>query len=148
MKTLWQNIGIVAFWALLPALHIYLRIGRRTRVAVTHDKHLLVVKPWLGNGKWSLPGGGVHRSENPTQAVKRELFEETGVKADKLRLVQALRYRQSGLRFDYDLFLYKQYEHVSIRKQAWELVEAAWRPIDELSSKNSNHDVVSAKQWL
>ena len=148
MKTLWQKIGIVAFWALLPALHIYLRIGRRTRVAVTHDKHLLVVKPWLGNGKWSLPGGGVHRSENPTQAVKRELFEETGVKADKLQLVQTLRYRQSGLRFDYDLFLHKQYEHASIRKQAWELVEAAWRPIDELSSKNSNHDVVSAKQWL
>ena len=82
------------------------------------------------------------------QAVKRELFEETGVKADKLQLVQTLRYQQSGLRFGYDLFLYKQHEHVSIRKQAGEIVEAAWRPIDELSSKNSNHDVVSAKQWL
>lgn len=148
MKKLWQKSGIVAYWILLPALHVYLRIGQRTRIAVTQKNQLLVVKPWLGNGKWCLPGGGVHRHENTADAAKRELFEETGVKVNNLRSATPLTYGQSGLRFRYVLFTHQAHQLLPIVRQPWELVDVAWRPIDTLSSENSNQDVITSKQWL
>jgi len=36
------------------------------------------------NRCWSMPQGGVEEGEEPLQAAKRELFEETGIKADEV----------------------------------------------------------------
>jgi len=38
-------------------------------------------------GWWGLPGGGVDHGESPHLAVRRELYEETGLKARSARLV-------------------------------------------------------------
>ena len=38
-------------------------------------------------GHWTLPGGGVDHGESPGVAVRRELFEETGLEAITVRLV-------------------------------------------------------------
>jgi len=35
---------------------------------------------------WGMPGGKVEFGENPIEAVKREVFEETNLKIDKLSL--------------------------------------------------------------
>ena len=40
----------------------------------------------LESGKWGLIGGFFDRDENLTQAVKREVFEESGCEIDNLRL--------------------------------------------------------------
>jgi ADP-ribose pyrophosphatase YjhB (NUDIX family) len=56
--------------------------GRSKRVRLvlcTSDDQILLVRNWYGNQKWTLPGGGVKRREPETQAVVRELREETGV---------------------------------------------------------------------
>jgi 8-oxo-dGTP diphosphatase len=37
-------------------------------------------------GKWDLPGGGLHWGEDLTLAVKREVFEETGIKGIEPKL--------------------------------------------------------------
>lgn len=38
---------------------------------------------------WGLPGGGLKPGEEPLQAIKRELFEETGLSIQQARLLLA-----------------------------------------------------------
>lgn len=45
---------------------------------VLHDNALLVVQ--LGDGRFVLPGGGIDKGEWTEDALRRELFEETGVR--------------------------------------------------------------------
>lgn len=35
-------------------------------------------------GTWNVPGGGVEHGENPVEAVKREVFEETGLEIEEV----------------------------------------------------------------
>lgn len=55
------------------------------RGVVFHEGRLLLVKE-LADGGWTLPGGWVDVGEPPSQAVEREVFEESGyqVRARKL----------------------------------------------------------------
>lgn len=45
-------------------------------------------KPLLESGKWALIGGYFDRDENLTQAVKREVMEESGWEIDNLKLLR------------------------------------------------------------
>ncbi len=41
-------------------------------------------------GRWNLPGGGIDPGESPTEAVLREVAEETGQVVDRVRLVDVM----------------------------------------------------------
>jgi len=49
-------------------------------------------------GRWELPGGFVEAGESPAKAVKREIFEETGLRVDALSIIGAYtsRYGDDG----------------------------------------------------
>lgn len=79
MKKVFRALGVISFYVLLPALALVLNRSERTRIIVTHGTSVLVLKGWLGNTKWILPGGGLHKSEEPIQGAIRELYEETGI---------------------------------------------------------------------
>ena len=52
-------------------------------VCVDDEDRLLLARaaPSLSlRGRWFLPGGGIQHGENPTQALHREIKEETGLK--------------------------------------------------------------------
>ena len=51
----------------------------RAYVQIEYDNKVLLVDNWLGSGKWSFPGGGVHRSEESKVGACREVFEEIGL---------------------------------------------------------------------
>lgn len=79
MNHAWRLIGRAAFWLAWPLLYVYFYSSRRTRVLVVAGDEVLLVKPWLASGRWSLPGGGLHRHEDPRAGAVRELYEETGI---------------------------------------------------------------------
>ncbi len=57
---------------------------------ITEGDHILLTRiSDLGypTGWWGLPGGGVDHGESPNVAVRRELYEETGLKALSAQLI-------------------------------------------------------------
>ena len=71
---------------------------RRQRVAVyglcrndAGDVLLTRAAPHLTvAGRWFLPGGGIDHGEQPTDALRREMFEETGLEATVSQLLGVL----------------------------------------------------------
>lgn len=146
MKWLWQRCGIVAFWLTWPLSWLYLRRGSRTRVLVVVGNEVLVVKPWLGAGKWILPGGGVHWREDPLSGVLRELREETGVVLEPTHLQQLHQttYTQYSFRFPYVCYVAVLAVKPPTRRQLLELTDLTWLSLDALTPAGCQQDVLAA----
>ena len=61
-------------------------------VIVFRDKEVLLVQrdKEPNKGQWSIPGGRQMLGETASEAAQRELLEETGVKVDRLKLVDVV----------------------------------------------------------
>lgn len=141
-----QKIGVVVFWVSWPVLYLMLRFSHRTRGLVVCKNKIVVVKPWLSNGKWGLPGGGVHRSEASIKALTREVSEEVGltITPKKCKLIGPRTYKQNGLRFNYQLFMVELSNESQLQPQKFEIAQAQWLPVEQLSFSNSSCDVLDA----
>jgi ADP-ribose pyrophosphatase YjhB (NUDIX family) len=53
---------------------------------LTHKGKILLVKGWLGDGSWSLPGGGLHKNETFMNGAIREINEELSLKLSENQL--------------------------------------------------------------
>ena len=62
----------------------------RVLVIITHEDRVLLIRraehKKLWPGKYNAPGGHIERGEDPEQAGRRELLEETGVQVETLQL--------------------------------------------------------------
>jgi len=57
-----------------------------TRAAIFHDDTVLLVQG-TDDGEWSLPGGWADPGESPSEAIAREVHEETGYRVTVNRLL-------------------------------------------------------------
>jgi 8-oxo-dGTP pyrophosphatase MutT (NUDIX family) len=51
-------------------------------------------------GRWTLPGGGVDHGEDPRDALRREIYEETGLTAEPGRILDVHATHFTGARAD------------------------------------------------
>jgi 8-oxo-dGTP diphosphatase len=63
------------------------RVQRVGAYAVLHDDGRLLLTRLAYTGTWTLPGGGIDHGEDPVDAVRREVHEETGLPLEHARLL-------------------------------------------------------------
>jgi ADP-ribose pyrophosphatase YjhB (NUDIX family) len=148
MNQLWSAMGKTVFWLGWPFLLIYLSFGHRTRIVVEANGKILVVKSWLGNGEWGLPGGGLHKGETARLGAVRELYEETGVwlKPEQLTELYKAVANQRGLRFRYTCYGVKLPKSALLQKQVMGITDVAWLAPEQITKKSSTVDTVKALQ--
>jgi 8-oxo-dGTP diphosphatase len=134
MQKLWILSGRTSYYLMYPLLALYLRLHERTRVIVVCDGRVLLIKTWLYKDWWDLPGGGLHRGEDPAAGAARELAEETGIQAQisDLEYVYMKPFRSGLIRFNLHLFRYESRNVPDLRLQRLELVAGGWFTIDEV----------------
>lgn len=127
MRKLWQALGMSGFWLLSPVLLVYLRLNARTRVVIVADGQILLVKPWLGTGRWDLPGGGLKLQESTRDGAVREVFEETGIELKPQSLKSLGMVKKPGL-FPARIHCFSiKLEHPpAVKKQFVELIDIGW----------------------
>ena len=138
MRRLAVLVGRVVFELSRPILRIYLNNSERTRIVLRHDDTVLVLKGWLGDGKWHLPGGGMHKGEEPLSGARRELLEETGIALPSDEFAyQGSNHsvEKNGARYTYHLFVVTVSEQLPVKKQWHEISDADWLPISVVGSE-------------
>jgi ADP-ribose pyrophosphatase YjhB (NUDIX family) len=120
--------------------YVTAKVGADAAVFDEHDQILLVRR--TDDGKWGLIAGWIDVNESPAETVVRELAEETGLHARVERLV--------GVFFRAAAVTGSAHGAVSIvylcsiiggtpRPQPHEVLELAWRAIDEVAPDEWHH---------
>lgn len=80
---------------------------RRQRIAtyalLTRDGQVLLTRMSARTriaGRWTLPGGGIDHGEDPRDAVRREVYEETGLKVEPAEVLDVHASHFVGLNHD------------------------------------------------
>lgn len=139
-RRLKRFVGTIGFWAAWPLCWIVLHNTHRTRILCIYDGKVLLTLPTLGMNRWSLPGGGIRKGENPAEAACRELHEELGIElsAAALRpLAVEPASEDSGIQYHCHYYSVVLDERPLLRA-ALEIADARWQPkesIDEIVTK-------------
>jgi ADP-ribose pyrophosphatase YjhB (NUDIX family) len=101
---------------------------------VERDGHFLVLErgqePY--RGRWDLPGGFVEAGESPAEAVRREVFEETGLRIEAPSVIGAYtsRYGDEG-KWTVDVAFHCHAPHGEVMLSD-ESSDAAWVSIEQM----------------
>ena len=88
MKTGGHDENIEPVPGLLDNMNGYGISRVAVRGAIFKDDAILLVRaPFLERESWALPGGSAEINESPSQAIRREVLEETGFEVDVEKLV-------------------------------------------------------------
>ena len=130
---------------LLPLTRFFIRSTRRAYVVIYKDDEVLLTKNWLGDGRYALPGGGVHKGESNETAIYREVEEELGadLKGMKFKHIVKGRWQTDNLGFIYNIYSLN-YDLQKIKTRKLEIVEASWQNVSQLSETNCMPEVLRA----
>lgn len=116
-------------------------------IVVNGDKILLTRRSSLlaEGGKWCLPGGGMKKWENAEKAMRRELKEETGLGANKIKLLFVQEEIVKRLNLHANVFVFEIKSSTKI-KTNWEVTEHGWfsfMDISKLDLAFSHRDILN-----
>lgn len=110
----------------------------KCRATILFEDKMLVVRHSLHRNFYALPGGYLEEKENPKECIRREIFEEFGVRAEIGRLLyinQFDDFDKSFLEFFFEVINgadFKDLDEDKIDKK--EIVEILW--VDKDNSMN------------
>ena len=142
-------LGRIAFWLGWPLWFLILRGSERTRVLLVANNRVLLTRGTLSAGEWSLPGGGLHQSEQVELGACREIYEELGIvlSADQLRDVAVEPARNSGIAYKAH-FLVAELADCIQPILGLEVAEARWVPIAEVQNLRHDNATIRALELL
>ena len=111
-------------------------------VVINSKNEILLIKEIIRNEYYKLPGGHIDDAEMISQALSREVFEETGVVAEFEKIISLghfypHQFHKSNL---YVLCLAKPKSLKIDVKDKEEISEAIWLDIDEMFRRDDIHD--------
>lgn len=132
---IWAIIGRILGYLTWPLVGLVIRFTMRTKVLIVCGDQVLLLKGWLGVGKWDLPGGGLRRRERPKRGALRELREEVGLdlRPKDLKELGVLT-QTKGHRYNFHTFAVDVDEKPKLKLRKSEIVDAMWVPINEIES--------------
>ncbi len=78
------------YWPLIKAYFILFSPETKgARIILTYKNEILFIRHSYGL-KYNFPGGGIGKSEDPEDGVKREVREELGIDLDKVHYITSL----------------------------------------------------------
>ncbi len=143
MKNLWRKLSTITFWLSWPLTWLAFNKTERSRLMIFKNGRLLVTRSWLGDGRWGLPGGGIHKSESPLESVIREVDEELGLdlSAKSIKRLVGVDVRERGFANVFHYFMAEVGE-VRITPRPFEVSEFGWMAPAELNNNNAGADVL------
>lgn len=129
-------------------LEIVRHPGGAVIVAVNADDHVCLIRQYryaVGGNIWELPAGTIDPDEIPLQTAKRELEEETGVRAQQWRDLGTI-WPSPGY-CDEILYLYlaTKIEMTNVKHNSDELIEVHWLPLQTALTMVHNNEIQDAK---
>ncbi len=94
-----------------------------------------------GSG-WGMPGGFIEHDEQPEEALKRELYEETGL---ELENIQMFRVRIVKRHIE---FIFRAVAHGKAEVKSREIISAEWFELDEIPVEMSSMQKTIIKKIL
>lgn len=138
VMTMWRRIGIAAYKLLLPVIKLYAAHTKpRTRLLIIANNEVLLVKNWLSNDRWALPGGGLESGEEPVHAAIREVYEELGVAIEPEALKELGLHHSTGndgLQSAFYLYVYETVDRPSVTLRRYEIMDASWWSLSEVTT--------------
>ena len=122
---------------------MYWYVARPTKrgavCVLTRGNEVLLVRHTYGRRwQWDLPGGGVHRGEEPRGAVEREVREELGIEPDDFVLVGEL-FERIGGKHDQLWCFRAELGRGELAPSPVEIAEARWFPHDSLPRERARY---------
>ena len=135
----WTLLGRVLYFFTQIGIRIVVRGSTRTRVLIVCNDQFLALKHWLGDGSWTLPGGGLHRDEEAVSGAQREVLEELGVTLQQtdLKHVGSFDASDNGFSFSCEMFQVYLLSKPKLHLQTIEILDARWFSVADLPALKS-----------
>ena len=108
-------------------------------VIIVNEKGELLLQRRRDNGLWGYHGGSIEPGESCEEAAARELFEETGLIADELKLLGVFSgkeyyyvYPNGDPVYNVDVVFVCSVYHGTVKADPEEILELKWYPPDQI----------------